>query len=102
MSSHRFKTMLSWHDGAGNECEAEVTVHYDRHKAFAGDLTDPPEAASVEITAITGMHSGVPGLFYEDDSLLEACMQDWAEDIAAAAEYRADQRRDDAMLERGR
>lgn len=98
--SHKFNTTLFWHDSTGGECEAEVTVHYDRHKGFAGDRTDPPEDASVEITAITGADPDVPARFYQDENLIAECLEHWAEADASAAEYRAEQRADDLMRER--
>ncbi len=101
MTERTFSTSLIWHDSRGGECEANVRVSYAFHAGFAGDLTDPPEPASVEITKIVDASGqAVPDHFLTDDALIAECMEDWADNQAAAEEYCADQRRDDLMMER--
>ena len=95
-------TNLLWHDSRGAEIETRVRVVYSRYKGFAGDRTDPPEDASVEIISITSEPAGVdiPAHFFEDEDLLAECLQDWAEDDVEAAEWRAQCRRDDLLMGR--
>lgn len=102
MSRERtFTTTLIWHDSRGGECEAEAKVTYAFHRDFAGDLTDPPEPDSVEILGIIDSYGDhVPDSFLDDEDLKAECFQDWLDDQAAAEEYRAEQRRDDLMMER--
>jgi hypothetical protein len=90
-----FKTTLIWHDGVGSECEAEASVTYVGRKGFAGDRTDPPEPASVEIIKIVSAiypEDAIPDRLREDDALIDECFEHWADDEAAGEEYRADQR----------
>jgi hypothetical protein len=101
--SRTFGTMLCWLDDAGNEQEASVEVTYSTYAGFNGSMVQPSEDPSVEIQTIERTDPGEPIDYarWEDDAdLIAECMQDWAEDIEAAAEYRAEQRRDDAMMER--
>lgn len=93
-------TNLLWHDSRGGEVETRVRVVYSRHAGFKGDMTDPPEAASVEIVSITSEPGGidVPAHFMDDEDLLAECLADWAEDDVRAAEWRAQSRRDDLLM----
>ena len=98
--------------GCGEQ-EAEVTVTYYATPGDAGDRDCPPSDASVEVETIT-LPNGKGGTFdmswlldagfYSEAEIADLCMQDWidaAEDERdRAAEYRAEQRRDDAMMER--
>lgn len=99
--SHKFKTTVMWHDSAGNECEAEVSVTYEHHYGFKGDRIDPPEDDSVEIIDIIEIHQTIapgepfnplPADLMEDDALLAECMQHWTDDEIAGQESRAEQR----------
>lgn len=95
-----FKTSLIWHDSRGSECEAEVQVTYVGHKGFAGDLTDPPQGATVEITKIVDIANPsdpIPDRFFEDEDLLQECFEDWESDEIEAAEWREQSRRDRMM-----
>lgn len=95
-------TDLLWHDSRGGEIETRVRVVYSYYKGFAGDCTDPPEPASVEIQSITSEPAGVdiPDSFFEDEDLLAECMQDWIASEEDAAEWRAQCRRDDLLMGR--
>lgn len=96
--SHKFKTTVMWHDSAGNECEAEVSVAYERHKGYKGDRIDPPEDDSVEIIEIKQTiaegdeYRPLPAHLMDDDALLAECKQHWIDDEIAGEEYRAEQR----------
>jgi hypothetical protein len=88
------------------EQEYAGTITYERHKGFAGDRTDPPEPASCEITGITidfASRSKPPlsDLIVAElePDLMPELMEDWAADMADAEERRAEQRRDDRMME---
>lgn len=100
--SHTFKSTAIWHDSAGNECECEVIVEYDRYTGFDGDRINPPEEARVEVIGITPVIAeyDIPANAIDLDAYAEDCMADWTDDAIAAAESRADARRDDAMMER--
>lgn len=104
MASRSFKTTLCWSDEHCDDNEVSVVVSYDTYAGYEGDRIDPPEDAHVEITDIVPTLAGatIPDRFMTDDDLLAECMADWADDEIAAAEYRADQRRDDAMMDRFR
>lgn len=104
---HKFKTTVMWHDSAGNECEAKVSVAYVRHKGYKGDRVDPPEDDSVEIIEIHQMiapgepFNPLPADLMEDDALLAECMQHWIDDEIAGQESRAEQRAEMLREERG-
>jgi hypothetical protein len=101
--SRSFKTEIDLSKGliGGDEFIVEVPVEYDRYAGFAGDRTDPPEGARVEICDIvTRGGAPVSDRFYTDEELLAECMEDWIDDAIAAEEYCAEQRRDDEMMER--
>ncbi len=94
-----FTTSIMWHDSTGGEVEARVRVTYSRFKGFAGDWTDPPEPAAVEIVSIFPLDSTdpVPDHFLTDESLIEECLEDWANEEVEAAEWREQSRRDSLM-----
>jgi|GEM_PF-2352311 len=100
------KTWLMWHDSTGSEVECDVLVEYDTYNGFAGDMTDPPEAACVEIVGVTAVDKSIsiPDSAIDEEVLADDCMQDWrdAEIDAAeyAAEHRAEMAREDALLAR--
>lgn len=98
---HALSTILCWQEG-GEDREACAKVTYARHSGYRGDSINPPEDATVEIIAIERTDPGEPIDFerwQNDADLLAECMDDWSEDLIAAAEYRAEQRRDDAMMD---
>lgn len=97
-----FTTNVMWHDSRGNECETEVRVTYVGRKGYPATLTDPEEAASVEITDIVPT---IPGTYLrdgllEDDGLIEECFDHWRATCEAAEEQRADEWRERMMEER--
>lgn len=87
------KTTLLWHDSRGGECEAEVKVTYTAHKGYEATLVDPSEPPSVEIQSIVDSYGdSVPDHFMTDEDLMAECLQDYAEYLIEAAEYRAEMR----------
>lgn len=92
-------TTLAWEDANGDEISADVRVIYGRDKGYRGDLTSPPEEASVWIDEILPADKSIaiPERFFEDDDLIAECMEDWADDEIAAAEWREQSRRDRLM-----
>lgn len=99
---HTFRTTLLWHDSRGGEVEAEVNVTYAYHPGYAGDRFNPPEDADAEIIKIVAVdgETVVPDYFSQSRELIEECLLDELECALAAEEYRAEQRREDALLGR--
>lgn len=99
-----FKTTILMEDARCFECEIPVKVSYDFDPGYAGDRIDPPYGASVEITEITAYgpeFSGVPipRRYFDDESLIAECFENETDEAEAAAEYRAEQRREDSMMD---
>lgn len=102
MSRERtFRTSLLWHDSRGGEVEAEVNVTYALHPGYAGDRFNPPEGADVEIIKIVTVDGEtiVPDHFTESADLIAECFENEADEADAAAEYRAEQARDDRLMD---
>lgn len=105
--AHKLKTTVLI-EIEGAQIERNCVIEYARHKGYAGDRTDPPEADSVEVVGleIAGddgrLHDAywLIGALTDDDDIQAMLLADWAEDDVAAAEYRAECRRDDAMMDR--
>jgi len=96
--SHILKTTLIWHDSRGGEHESDVEVEYDRYPGFAGDMTDPPHDATIEVIGITSRDE-IPPTYIDLADFSDECMQHWAEqdevDRERAAEDRAERARED-------
>jgi len=97
MSRGTFKTTVLLNDG---DIEVPVRVVYSRYAGFRGSMEQPPEDASVEIVSITETDPAIllPAHYEADDNLIAECMQDWADEAEDAAEWRAQCRRDDALM----
>lgn len=95
--THSFKSNAIWHDSTGMECECEVIVEYDRYAGYDGDRINPPEDSRVEIIGITPVNAeyDVPDSAIDLDAYAEDCEQHWADEIADAAEARAEARREE-------
>jgi hypothetical protein len=90
MGARTFTTILCWQEGEEDR-EACVKVSYDYSAGYAG-----------EITAIERTDPGEPIDFdrwQNDASLIEECFENEVDEREAAAEYRAEQRRDDLMMD---
>jgi hypothetical protein len=96
------KTWLMWHDSTGSEVECDVLVEYDTFNGFAGDMTDPPEDARIEIVGVTAVDKSIsiPAHAIDEEVLADDCMQDWRDDEIDAAEYRAEHRAEQLRDER--
>lgn len=107
MTDHRFNADLSLTiNGATVECPAKVL--FSHYAGYAGNWTDPPEAAIVELTdviiTLPGREPCKLGPSALLDALNDALQEDMFEAVDAAredaAERRAEARRDDLMMER--
>jgi hypothetical protein len=101
MSARRFQFTV---DHMVGRREIELRVTYSMTAPVAATYWQPAEGAEVEIVSIK--HDGQPFEVSEaeEDALLEQAKDrahdDWEEDIAAEAEWRADQRRDKLLMDR--
>ena len=89
------------------EAEYAGTISYERHKAYDGGRVCPSEPAHCEITGITLDFTATRRIDLDELVVAElagdlepALMEAWTDEIADAAERRAEQRRDDLMMER--
>lgn len=89
------------------EAEYAATVTYDRLSGYDGDRFSPPEQVRCEVTGITLDFTKTRRIPLDDlivaemaDGLQPELMTAWADDLADAEERRAEQRRDDQMMER--
>jgi len=102
---HTLKTTIVLRVGDA-EAEYAGTVTYHRHREYGDDWNEPREPAHCELVGVTLDFTGMRRIALDDlvvaelqDGLQAEMMDDWAADIAAAEEYRAEQRRDDRMME---
>lgn len=100
----QFTTTIMWHDSTGGEVEAEVRVVYQHHKGSPQTMIDPEEPASVEIISIKPVDPSVllPADWRagdHDETLHEECFADWQADQEDIAEWLAQSRRDDRLME---
>jgi hypothetical protein len=99
MSLHEYKTDLML-TICGVEFEWPATILYARQRGHEGDRINPPEHDDVEVTEITvlGAHLdfNVVSAIGDNYYIKELLLADWAEDDAAAAEYRAELRHERA------
>ena len=100
MNRATFNTELRWHDSRGGEIEASVRVLYSFTRGYPATLEEPGEEPSYEIITITPADSllMVPDRFYEDAELITECAEHWAGEEDAAAEWRAQARRDGLLM----
>lgn len=106
MSEHTLDTTMLV-SVALTEEEFEVAVTYSVTPGCAETRDDPGSDATAEVSAISIGGVEQPWLtkvFAENETLLAECLADWIDrceiDRSAAEEYRAEQRRDDRMMER--
>lgn len=100
MSRERtFTTMHMWHDSVGSECECEVEVTYTFHRGCEATLVDPGEPDSVEVVSVTPIVSDYEPGEIDLEAFADECMAEYADMLADAADYRAEQRRDDLLME---
>lgn len=102
------KTHLRMSLGGIEEHEVEALIGYWCTPAWPPSHDDPGSDALVEIDTIRligdndtlGLPAWMVDPWRHDEVLIADCMEDWADDMAAAEEARADARRDDLMMER--
>lgn len=96
-----FTTTLLWHDSRGGEVETDARVLYSYSKGYPATWEDPGADAEVEIIKITASDPSItiPESFYTDDELIAECFEDWRAEEESAAEWRAQARRDDALMD---
>ena len=89
------------------EAEYAATVTHHRHAAYGDGWNEPREPAHCEVVGITLDFTPTRRIPLDDlvvaemqDGLQAELMEAWRDDAAAAAEARADARRDDLMMER--
>ncbi|MFN3474049.1 MAG: hypothetical protein ACK4ZW_08395 [Blastomonas sp.] len=102
MTRGQFSTTLCWTDADGEEIEAAALVLYSATPGYPATRIDPAFDGEVEIISITPKDPTVivPSHFDDDEALIAECWADVEAEAAAAAEYRAEARRDDLMMER--
>lgn len=102
MTDHSYKTDLYMTlDGVTVEYEAKV--YFSHHAGYKGDLTDPPEPATVELTdvhvTIPGRDPfklGPPALLDQLNDAMQEEMFGFVQSLAdEAADYKARMRYDD-------
>ena len=85
--------------GAGTQHELNVAVEYERNRGYPQTMVDPGCEASVSIARFhvktdegLVLAPWLDDLFQDDEELISELMQHWADDDAAAEEYRAEDR----------
>ena len=104
MSTRRFQFTV---DHMVGRREIELVVTYSMTPPIAaqlyGDYPHPAEGGEVEIVSVEHAGQSFKLSQEEEDALLEQAIErsadDWAEDQIAAAEWRAQSRRDDLLME---
>lgn len=96
MDRYSFTTTITTSD----DLDYDIRVTYRATKGYADTWEEPGSPDEIEIVSIVCGDPSfvVPDALYEDDGLLLECAEDWAGEIEAAKEWRAQCRRDDAMM----
>ena len=99
---HRFVTPFAWEDRNGDDVEARIRVIYSASHGCAPSFDDPGSPDEIDIISIApvGSEVEIPLALYTDDNLLTECAEDWAAEEIEAQEWRAQCRRDDALMGR--
>lgn len=100
------RTTLELNTGGLDDYSIPVEIGYSVYSGCAQTSLTPAELASVTLESITVIEADgtrvkadwLVGILECDEELLNLCMLDWQEDRIAAEEYRAEARREDAML----
>ena len=107
-SLHTLNTFLRLSLGGVEEHEVNTRVSFWFTPAWPESRDDPGSGAFVEIDSIQLFEKGeyhalprwVVDAVREDEELIAQCLMEIQDDGDRAAEYRADQMRDDRMMER--
>lgn len=97
----RLTTTVVWEDRHGDDVEARVRVIYSATNGYSDTWGEPGFPDEIEIISISPIGSEVEILLalYTDDDLLTECHADWVDMQEEAREWRAQARRDDALME---
>jgi len=100
MSRGIFYTTLMWHDSRGGEVEAKVRVIYSFLRGSEPSFYDPGSPDEIEILSLQPVdgETVIPEHFLTSEELLSECAADHAAEQENAAEWRAQCRRDDALM----
>ncbi|MGJ3630135.1 hypothetical protein AB5I41_31055 [Sphingomonas sp. MMS24-JH45] len=81
--------------------EARVRVIYSATKGYPDTWEEPGAPDEIKIISIApiGSEVEIPLALYTDDDLLTDCHADWIEMQEEVREWRAQSRRDDALME---
>lgn len=96
-----FTTTLTWHDSRGSEVEADVRVLYSFTKGYPATWVEPGSDAEIEIVSLTPADPtiAVPESFFTSEELIQECFEDQQAEAENAREWRAQARRDDALMD---
>ncbi len=97
----RLTTTVVWQDQSGDDVEARVRVIYSATKGYPDTWEEPGAPDEIEIVSIApiGSEVEIPLALYTDHDLHAECHADWLEMQEEAREWRAQSRRDDALME---
>lgn len=103
---NKLRTTLELNTGGLSDYSIPVEVAYSVYPGCAQTSVTPAEEAAATIEGITVIEANgtritadwLVGVLECDEELLNLCLLDWREDRIAAEEYRAEARREDAML----
>lgn len=95
MDRYSFTTTTT-HD----DSDYDIRVTYRATKGYADSWEEPGAPDEIEIVTIACGDPSfqVPDTLYEDADLLQECAEDWAGEIEAVKEWRAQCRRDDRLM----
>lgn len=103
----KFRTTIELNTGGLEDYSVPVEIVYSVCPGFPkATSVSPPEEATAVLESITVIEANgnrvkadwLIGILECDEELLNLCLLDWQEDEIAAEEYRAESRREDAML----
>lgn len=101
MARGTFTTTLSW-EVDGEETEASVRVLYSFCLGYPATMEDPGSEGEMEIISLTCADPTIviPARFETDEALLNECVSDYLDEQERVADWRAQNRRDDLLMER--
>lgn len=97
----RLTTTVVWEDRHCDDVEARVRVLYNATRGYADTWEEPGAPDEIEIISIApiGSEVEIPLALFTDEDLLTECHADWVEMQEEAREWRAQSRRDDALMD---
>lgn len=105
----KLRTTIEISTGGWDEYDVPVEVEYTFRAGCSSTYERPGEADTVTLNKITVIEANgdtygadwLVTLLEDDDELLALCAQDWLDCQSAAEEYRAEARREEALLAKG-